>query len=55
MMANAELYEYAVEAKDPEGGAVVFELETGPAGMVIDKASGRVVGRCRLHSKAPIT
>ena len=43
MMANAELYEYAVEAKDPEGGAVVFELETGPAGMVIDKASGRVV------------
>ena len=42
-MANAELYEYAVEAKDPEGDAVVFELETGPAGMVIDKASGRVV------------
>jgi hypothetical protein len=39
----AELYEYAVEAKDPERGAVVFELETGPAGMVIDKASGRVV------------
>ena len=43
MMANAEHYEYAVEAKDPEGDAVVFELETGPAGMVIDKASGRVM------------
>lgn len=43
MMANPESYEYAVEAKDPEGDAVVFELETGPAGMVIDKASGRVV------------
>src|SRR6185312_535234 len=42
MMANAELYEYAVEAKDPEGDAVSFELESGPAGMVIDKASGRV-------------
>jgi translation initiation factor IF-1 len=43
MMANAELYEYAVEAKDPEGDAVIFELETAPTGMVIDKASGRVV------------
>jgi hypothetical protein len=42
MMGNAELYEYAVEAKDPEGDAVVFELETGPSGMAIDKASGRV-------------
>jgi hypothetical protein len=42
MMANAESYEYAVEAKDPEGDAVSFELETGPTGMVIDKASGRV-------------
>jgi hypothetical protein len=43
MMANAELYEYAVEAKDPEGEAVSYELEIGPPGMVIDKASGRVV------------
>ncbi len=43
VMANAELYEYAVEAKDPEGDAVVFALETGPTGMSIDKASGRVV------------
>ena len=43
VMANAELYEYAVEAKDPEGQAVSFELEMGPPGMVIDKASGRVV------------
>lgn len=43
VMANAELYEYAVEAKDPEGDAVLFELETAPAGMVIDKASGRVM------------
>jgi hypothetical protein len=43
MMANAESYEYAVEAKDPEGDAVVFELETAPTGMVIDKASGRVM------------
>ena len=42
MMSNAESYEYAVEAKDPEGEAVSFELETAPAGMVIDKVSGRV-------------
>lgn len=43
MMSSVELYEYSVEAKDPEGDAVVFELETGPAGMVIDRTSGRVV------------
>jgi hypothetical protein len=43
VMANAELYEYAVEAKDPEGDAVLFELETGPTGMAIDKTSGRVI------------
>lgn len=42
MMSNVELYEYAVEAKDPEGDAVVFELETGPMGMVIDRSTGRV-------------
>jgi hypothetical protein len=42
MMSNAELYEYAVEAKDPEGDAISFELEGAPAGMVIDKVSGRV-------------
>ncbi|HKR80204.1 MAG TPA: hypothetical protein VJR69_10925 [Nitrospira sp.] len=42
MMSNVELYEYAVEAKDPEGDAVIFELETGPTGMVIDRTIGRV-------------
>jgi Putative Ig domain len=43
VMGNPESYEYAAEAKDPEGDAVVFELETGPTGMVIDKRSGHVV------------
>lgn len=42
MMSNVELYEYAVEAKDPEGDAVIFELETRPTGMVIDRTTGRV-------------
>lgn len=42
MISNLELYEYAVEAKDPEGDAVSFELETGPTGMVIDRSSGHV-------------
>ncbi len=40
MMANAESYEYAVEAKDPDGDAVVFELETAPDGMTINRATG---------------
>lgn len=42
MMANAESYEYAVDAKDPEGDAVVFELETAPSGMSIDRSTGRL-------------
>jgi len=41
-MANAESYEYAVEAKDPEGDAVAFELETAPSGMSIDRSTGRL-------------
>ena len=48
MMSNAEVYEYAVEAKDPEGDAVSFELEAGPTGMVIDRTSGRVIWKVPL-------
>ncbi|MDX2251495.1 MAG: Ig domain-containing protein [Nitrospira sp.] len=42
MMANAESYEYAVEAKDPEGDVVAFELETAPSGMSIDRSTGHL-------------
>ena len=42
MMANVESYEYAVEAKDPEGDVVAFELETAPSGMSIDRSTGRL-------------
>lgn len=36
------LYEYAVQATDPEGDPLTYALETAPAGMVIDKTSGRI-------------
>lgn len=45
MMANAEVYEYAVRAEDPDGDPVSFELERAPNGMTIDRAAGLVVWR----------
>ncbi len=43
IVANAELYEYAVEAKDPDGDPVFYELEKGPNGMAIDRTTGHLV------------
>jgi hypothetical protein len=43
IVANAALYEYAVEAKDPDGDPIFYELEEGPSGMVIDRTTGHLV------------
>lgn len=43
VVTNSGLYEYAVEAKDPDGDTVFFELEIAPPGMTIDRATGRLV------------
>ena len=42
VVTDPQSYEYAVEAKDPDGDTVLFELETAPAGMTIDRATGRL-------------
>lgn len=42
VVTNAESYEYAVQAKDPDGDAVIFALETAPPGMTVDQATGRL-------------
>jgi Putative Ig domain len=42
VVTNPEAYEYLVEAKDPDGDPVHFELESAPAGMTIDRATGRL-------------
>lgn len=36
------LYEYQIEANDPEGTVLVFSLAVGPAGMSIDAVTGLV-------------
>ncbi len=41
-LTNRELYEYLVQAKDVDGDAVTYGLETGPPGMTIDKVTGQV-------------
>ena len=35
-------YEYAVTASDPEGDPLTYTLQTAPAGMTIDKSTGRI-------------
>lgn len=42
-MANLNRYEYSVQAKDADGDPLRFSLAEGPAGMTIDKDSGRIV------------
>ncbi|MCB2180964.1 MAG: PKD domain-containing protein [Desulfobulbaceae bacterium] len=37
------LYEYDVEASDPEGSALTFLLDLAPDGMTIDPASGLII------------
>ena len=37
-----DLYVYAVDATDPDGDALVYDLAEGPAGMTVDPASGLV-------------
>lgn len=39
---NQGRYEYAVTAVDPDGDPLTFKLESAPAGMSIDSATGRV-------------
>lgn len=41
-LTNREQYEYVVQAKDVDGDNISYGLETGPPGMTIDKATGRV-------------
>ena len=43
VVTNPGSYEYMVEARDPDGDIVSFELETAPQGMTIDHATGRLV------------
>lgn len=39
---NRDFYEYVVRAKDPEGDPISYSLEIAPAGMTIDKTTGRM-------------
>ncbi len=39
-VSQAALYTYDIDAVDPEGGAVAYELLQGPPGMIIDRSSG---------------
>jgi hypothetical protein len=41
-LTNREQYEYAVQAKDPDGDRVSYGLETAPPGMAIDRITGQV-------------
>lgn len=41
-LTNREQYEYLVQAKDVDGDTMAYNLETGPPGMTIDKATGLV-------------
>jgi hypothetical protein len=47
------LYEYRVQATDPEGDPLTYTLETAPSGMVIDKASGRIQWQVPVDAKGP--
>ncbi|HET8579860.1 MAG TPA: putative Ig domain-containing protein [Nitrospiraceae bacterium] len=48
---NQGRYEYAVTASDPDGDPVTYTLETAPAGMSIDKATGRIEWRIAAETK----
>src|SRR5262245_25834200 len=41
-MLETKQYTYQLQAKDPDGDAIVFSLEAGPSGMTIDAQSGLV-------------
>ena len=44
-------YEYAVTASDPEGDPLTYTLQTAPAGMIIDKTTGRIEWRITAETK----
>src|SRR5207249_7059427 len=44
-------YEYAVTASDAEGDPLTYTLETAPAGMTIDKGTGRIEWRVTGENK----
>ncbi|KXJ98895.1 MAG: hypothetical protein NBKEAIPA_00393 [Nitrospirae bacterium] len=44
-VGGREVYEYVVQADDPERDAITFVLETAPPGMTIDRNSGRISWR----------
>ncbi len=44
-------YEYAVTASDPEGDPLTYTLQTAPAGMTIDKVTGRIEWRVTTETK----
>ena len=39
---NGEVFQYQIQASDPDGGKLLFELSQGPAGMTVDPATGLV-------------
>lgn len=50
-----ELYTYTAAANDPEGTSIVFSLDTFPAGMEIDAATGEVTWPADLEGAVPVT
>lgn len=43
MPKSRDQFEYAVQAKDPEGDPITYLLETAPPGMTIDKTTGQIM------------
>ncbi len=48
---NQGRYEYAVTASDSDGDSMTYTLETAPAGMSIDKTTGRIEWRIAVETK----
>jgi hypothetical protein len=44
-------YPYVVEATNPNGGLLHYEIQDGPAGMTIDPATGKITWRVTFAGK----
>lgn len=42
-LSKTNVFEYRVEARDSDGDALIYALETAPPGMTIDKESGQII------------
>ena len=42
LSASGGLYEYAVQASDPDGDSLTYKLEAAPSGMTIGEQTGRI-------------